>query len=62
MRRRLAVAGQEIDRFAGYDYAIVNDYLDGAVEELKSIVRAARCRVAVIRDRVRAIERTFQTA
>ena len=61
MRRRLAAAGQEIDRFERYDYAIVNDYLDGAVEELKSIVRAARCRVAVIGDRVQAIERTFRT-
>jgi guanylate kinase len=62
IRRRLAAAGQEIDGFERYDYAIVNDYLDGCVEELKSIVRAARCRVAVMRDRVRAIERTFQRA
>jgi guanylate kinase len=62
IRRRLAAAGQEIDRFERYDYAIVNDYLDGAVEELKSIVRAARCRVAVMGDRVRAIEGTFQAA
>jgi guanylate kinase len=61
MRRRLAAAGQEIDRFERYDYAIVNDYLDGAVEELKSIVRSARCRVAVMGDQVRAIERTFKT-
>jgi guanylate kinase len=62
IQRRLAAAGQEIDRFERYDYAIVNDYLDGCVEELKSIVRAARCRVAVMRDRARAIERTFRTA
>jgi guanylate kinase len=62
IQRRLAAAGQEIDRFERYDYAIVNDYLDGCVEELKSIVRAARCRVAVMRDRVQAIERTFKTA
>ncbi len=62
VRRRLAAAGREIDGFERYDYAIVNDYLDGCVEELKSIVRAARCRVAVMRDRVRAIERTFQAA
>jgi guanylate kinase len=57
--RRLAAAGREIDAFEQYDYAIVNDYLDGCVEELKSIVRAARCRVAVVRDRARAIEKTF---
>jgi len=60
--RRLAAAGREIDAFAQYDYAIVNDYLDGCVEELKSIVRAARCRVAVVRERARAIERTFEKA
>ena len=60
--RRLAAAGREIDAFERYDYAVVNDDLDACVEELKSIVRAARCRVAVVRDRARAIERTFKTA
>jgi guanylate kinase len=62
IRRRLAAAGREIDAFEQYDYAIVNDDFEACVEELKSIVRAARCRVAVVRDRARAIERTFQTA
>jgi guanylate kinase len=60
--RRLAAAGREIDAFEQYDYAIVNDDLDACVEELKSIVRAARCRVAVVRERARAIERTFEKA
>jgi len=62
MRRRLAAAGREIDAFENYDYAIVNEDLDGSVEELKSIVRAARCRVAVMTERARAIEKTFQKA
>jgi guanylate kinase len=62
IRRRLAAAGREIDAFEQYDYAIVNDDLDACVEELKSIVRAARCRVAVVSERARAIERTFQRA
>ncbi len=62
IRRRLAAAGREIDAFEKYDYAIVNDDLDACVEELKSIVRSARCRVAVVRERARAIERTFKTA
>jgi guanylate kinase len=60
IRRRLAAAGREIDAFEKYDFAIVNDDLDACVEELKSIVRAARCRVAVVSERARAIERTFQ--
>jgi guanylate kinase len=62
IRRRLAVAGREIDAFENFDFAIVNDDLDACVEELKSIVRAARCRVAVVSERARAIERTFQSA
>ena len=62
IRRRLAVAGREIDAFENYDFAIVNDDLDACVEELKSIVRAARCGVAVVSERARAIERTFQSA
>jgi guanylate kinase len=62
IRRRLAAAGREIDAFEQYDYAIVNDDLDACVEELKSIVRAARCRVAVVSERARAIERTFKRA
>jgi guanylate kinase len=62
IRRRLAAAGREIVAFEQYDYAIVNEDLDACVEELKSIVRAARCRVAVVRDRARAIERSFETA
>ncbi|HUL79527.1 MAG TPA: guanylate kinase [Vicinamibacteria bacterium] len=60
--RRLAAAGREIDAFEQFDYAIVNEDLDASVEELKSIVRAARCRVAVVRERARAIERTFEKA
>jgi guanylate kinase len=62
IRRRLAAAGREIDAFERYDYAIVNEDLDACVEELKSIVRSARCRVAVVRERARAIEKTFKTA
>ena len=56
IRRRLAAAGREIDAFEEYDFVIVNDDLDACVEELESIVRAARCRVAV-RERARARDR-----
>jgi len=62
IRRRLAAAGREIGAFENYDYAIVNEDLDACVEELKSIVRAARCRVAVVGERARAIEGTFERA
>jgi guanylate kinase len=62
IRRRLAMAGREIGAFEQYDYAIVNDDLDVSVEALKSIVRAARCRVALVAERARAIGATFQPA
>ena len=62
MRRRLAMAGREIGAFEQYYYAVVNDDLDVAVEALKSIVRAARCRVALVAERARAIGATFQPA
>jgi guanylate kinase len=62
MKRRLAAAGRELHAFERYDYAIVNDDLDASVEALKSIVRAARCRVSHVAERARAIERTFESA
>ncbi len=62
IRRRLAAAGREIGAFEKYDYAIVNEDLDACVEELKCIVRAARCRVARVAERARSIERTFEAA
>jgi guanylate kinase len=60
IRRRLAAAGREIDAFARYDYAIVNDDLGRCVAEFRSIVTAERCRVRVVADRARAIEKTFE--
>lgn len=62
IRRRLAAAGREIDAFEQFDYAIVNEDLAACAEELKSIVRAARCRVALVAERARAIESTFESA
>jgi len=61
IERRLAAAGRELGAFWHYDYAIVNDDLDACVRELKSIIRAARCRVPVVAERAREIEKTFQT-
>jgi guanylate kinase len=60
--RRLAAAGMEIGAFRDYEYAIVNEDLDACVEALKSIVRAARCRMSRIEPVARAIAKTFETA
>ncbi len=62
IRSRLAVASREIGDFEKYDYVVVNEDLEACVEELKCIVRAARCRVALVAERARAIEKTFETA
>ena len=61
IERRLAVAGREIQAFKDYDYALVNDDVDACVEGLKSIIRAARCRVSVVAERAKRICRTFET-
>jgi len=61
IRRRLAAAGREIGAFEHYDYAIVNEELELCVDELKSIIRAARCRVPAAAERARAIEKTFES-
>ena len=44
IRKRLEKAREEIGQAAAYDYLVVNNNLDTAVEELSSIIRAERCR------------------
>jgi guanylate kinase len=44
LRRRFAVAQGEIEHYALFDYLIVNSNLDGAFDELRSIVVAERAR------------------
>ena len=58
-RRRLAAAREELSLFREYEYAIVNDSLEKSVEELKSVVRAARCRTDRMEGPAQAILGTF---
>ena len=44
VRRRFAVAEREIEHYALFDYLVVNDKVDHAFEELRSIITAERCR------------------
>ncbi len=46
LRRRLSVARREAEEYTRYDYLVVNDDVDGAVEGLRCIVEARRSRVA----------------
>jgi len=47
IRTRLKKAGKEIKNCVSYDYLLFNDQLDQAVEELKAILIAERCRKSV---------------
>jgi len=45
IRRRLAVARSEVDAVADYDYVVVNDEVEPAVQRLKAVVEAERARL-----------------
>ena len=57
--RRLAAAAREMGEFGEYDYAIINDVLDAAVDELRSIVVARRSSRRRRQERLESILRTF---
>ncbi|MDR0433838.1 MAG: guanylate kinase [Gracilibacteraceae bacterium] len=42
MAARMALAAQEMEAAVDYDFVVVNDELDRAVEEVRQIIRAAR--------------------
>jgi len=46
IRMRMAKASHEIQKCAEYDYIIINDDLENAVEHAQAIVLAERCRTA----------------
>jgi len=57
--RRLSVAVKEMAEFGEYDYAIINDGLEPAVDELRSIIVARRAGRGRRRERLEAILKTF---
>jgi guanylate kinase len=61
IRRRLQVAGAEVDEYAQYEYVVVNDDIDAAVSRLQSIVSAERARVKRMRGRAQDIIGTFHS-
>ncbi len=44
LARRLAIAREELALAPRYDYFVVNDTIEGAVEDIRAIVLAERCR------------------
>jgi guanylate kinase len=59
IHRRLDVASSEVSGYHDYDYVIVNDELDVAVDALRAIVMAERARVHRMRPVADAIINTF---
>lgn len=59
--RRLAAASREMAEFGEYDYAIINEDLEVAVDELRSIIVARRAGRLRRRERLEAILKTFTT-
>ncbi|OFW16799.1 MAG: guanylate kinase [Acidobacteria bacterium RIFCSPLOWO2_12_FULL_67_14] len=59
IRRRLEVACREVHEFSGYEYVVVNDELDAAVDRMAAIVLAERARVKMMRRRAEEIIGTF---
>jgi guanylate kinase len=60
IRKRLETARLEVSEFATYEYVVVNDELDGAVDRLRAIVLAERARVKAMRAAAEMIIATFQ--
>ena len=58
--RRLAVARTEVGEFAQYEYVVVNDDLDGAVNRMRAIVMAERARMKTMRGEAEQIIETFK--
>lgn len=59
VRRRLRDARTEVRAYAEFDYVVVNDDLDRAVAELKTVIAAARHRPDAMAATLRPILRSF---
>lgn len=46
VRRRLNIACEELARISEYDYVVVNDDLESAVDDIKTIISAEQLKVS----------------
>ena len=59
IEKRLKITGREIMHYRDYDYLVINENLDEAIEELRAIILAFRCRIAARAAAAREIVETF---
>jgi guanylate kinase len=59
IRRRLQVACEEVASYEEYEYIVVNDDVEAAVQRLQSVVFAERARLKQMRSAAQHIVRTF---
>lgn len=57
--RRLDQARQEMERYAEYDYIVINDDLERAGQAVQAIAQGARCHVSRNQERVQEILKSF---
>ncbi len=62
IRTRLGVSSREVCEYATYDYVVINDEVDAAVDRLRSIVLAERSRVKQMRPVAEVVLGTFAEA
>jgi guanylate kinase len=60
IRRRLDNAAREIGDYKKYDYVLVNEMLETALESLKAIVRAERVRRIRVEEKIQPILATYE--
>jgi guanylate kinase len=58
-RLRLDSALREMEQYVNFDYVVINDDLDRAIDELVAIITAERCRTARLREIAARILQTF---
>jgi len=60
IRKRLEIACREVGEFAKYEYLVINDELETAVDRLRAIVLAERARVKSMRPSAENIIQTWK--
>jgi guanylate kinase len=62
IQQRLAVARAEVEAVAEYDYVVINDDVESAVDRLRAIIEAERSRLHAMRPVADAIIDNFRAA